>query len=157
MVALVKTSRMKFGDKLARLIERRGIRQSDLAATIQRAQSRISKWVHGTGNPSPRDLYLLSRALGCSLRFLCDDTLDFRSSITITEDLQPDYATDEGIILALARKKGTKWALDRLTADEPAGAPTGGMTYLTPIAGGAVLPPKQLEKPKDSREPTKGK
>lgn len=147
MVAVAKVCRMKFNAKLEMLLAHRGVRQIDLATVIGRAQSRISKWVHGTGSPTPADLWRLSQALGVSLRYFCDDAIEDVSMATLTE--QPgetvSYSTDEAIVIALMRKKGPRWALDRLLAaeHEPDVVPepeTESPQYRQPLRPGVTFP-----------------
>lgn len=125
MVALAKVPTVRFGEKLVTILERRGVRQNDLAAQIGRVQSRISKWVNGTGHPTPRDVLRISKALGVSLRYLCDETLeDFALSQVVDEPAATTgLSTREQIVYGLIRELGIDVAFQRLSATPGAAEP----------------------------------
>src|SRR5436309_1626793 len=63
-------------DKIARLLKSRGMTQSDLAEMIGVAKSRVSLWMQGTGLPNAYQTRAIAMALGVSMEYLTDDSLD---------------------------------------------------------------------------------
>lgn len=50
-----------------------GLSQAALERSCGLSANRISKWANGQGEPTARQLYRISRVLGCTTDFLVDD------------------------------------------------------------------------------------
>ena len=57
----------KIFSRLKRLMEEKGIRQTELATRASIAQSTVSRYVRGTQEPKSRELHAISKALGVSM------------------------------------------------------------------------------------------
>ena len=69
---------MRFGDKLSRLRELRGVSQGALAEAIGVDRRQVSRWELGLSDgPPPRRLLAIARHLGVEVEWLCDDDLDW--------------------------------------------------------------------------------
>jgi transcriptional regulator with XRE-family HTH domain len=102
---------MEWRQKLRNLRELRRLSQEDLGALIGVAQTRITKWENGTGAPDPGQLLKLSRALGVSLDYLADDSLDEETTRS------PGLSRDELELLARIRDLGIVKATLRLAPE----------------------------------------
>jgi transcriptional regulator with XRE-family HTH domain len=60
------------GEKITRRLGELDLSQTDLASHIKKAQSRISKWIGGTGHPEPEILLQIARFLEVPVEYLCD-------------------------------------------------------------------------------------
>ena len=56
-----------FSTRLKRLLEEKGIKQTELAVRAAITQSTVSKYIRGTQEPKSRELYAISNALGVSM------------------------------------------------------------------------------------------
>jgi transcriptional regulator with XRE-family HTH domain len=88
---------MKFGDKLSKLIADRGTNQSALARETGIAQPMISAMTTGKQRPYLDQARTLAVALGVSLDFLADDSLDEPPAAS------PGLTPDELTVLAFYR------------------------------------------------------
>ena len=57
----------KISSRLKRLLDEKGLKQTDLAARSFITQSTISKYVRGASEPKSRELHAISKALGVSM------------------------------------------------------------------------------------------
>ena len=57
----------KISSRIKRLLEEKGIKQTELAARASIAQSSVSRYVNGLGEPKLRELHAISEALGVSM------------------------------------------------------------------------------------------
>ena len=57
----------KISSRLKRLLEAKGINQTELAARSSITQSTVSKYVRGATEPKSRELYAISKALDVSM------------------------------------------------------------------------------------------
>jgi len=57
----------KISSRIKRLLEEKGIKQTELAARASIAQSSVSRYVNGLGEPKLRELHAISKALGVSM------------------------------------------------------------------------------------------
>ena len=57
----------KISSRLKRLLDEKGLKQTDLAARASITQSAISKYVRGASEPKSRELHAISKALGVSM------------------------------------------------------------------------------------------
>lgn len=54
-------------DKISLLLDERGMTQKDLAKTMRKSESEVSRWMSGTHNFSVATLAKISHALGCDI------------------------------------------------------------------------------------------
>jgi transcriptional regulator with XRE-family HTH domain len=93
--------------------ERRGMRQTDLAAAIHVGLSSVSGWERGTQSPSAAVLPLLAQALGVTLTVDADgfQTLDPTPAV----DPAPEPAPAPQVVVVVAgTAEAMREALDRL-------------------------------------------
>ena len=57
----------KISTRLKRLMEEKGVRQTELAARASIAQTTVSRYVRGVQEPKSRELHAISKALGVSM------------------------------------------------------------------------------------------
>lgn len=103
---------MRFHEKVAKLIDRRGLTQTDLARMADMKPSQINRLVSGD-RPTVNLLNALhiSRALGVSMEYLVDDAQD--------EPPPPEFSEGERQIIGLVRLMGEDVAMRRLTLAPP--------------------------------------
>ncbi len=90
----------RFEQKLYLLCERAGWNQSDLSRELGGvSKSTIGGWFAGESRPSLDHCLKLARALGVSLDYLADDTIESppRSEFTASERLLVDVSREIGI------------------------------------------------------------
>jgi transcriptional regulator with XRE-family HTH domain len=92
MATQIKSPAGGFAAKLRYLLELRGMSQIRLSELSGLSQSRISKWLKPTGEPKPRQLATIARALNCSLDFLCDPEVT-DPALERDSTLQPEVFT----------------------------------------------------------------
>ena len=100
---------MGYAEKLQKLCVLRGLDQSALAERVGLSKSSMSRILSGTQEPKLRLAYDLARALGVTLDYLVDDTLEVDAEgqwVVVSED--------EMTVLKLVRRLGADTALDRL-------------------------------------------
>lgn len=85
--------------------------QSALAESVGLSRSSISRIFSGAQEPKLGVAWTLARALGVSLDFLADDTMDADPGSTWTR-----LSDDELTILKMVRRLGTDAAMNRLLA-----------------------------------------
>lgn len=99
--------------------ERRGLRQTDLAAAIHVGLSSVSGWERGTQSPSAAVLPLLARALGVTLTVDADGFQTLEPALAV--DPAPEAALAPQVVVVVAGSADAmREALDRL------GIPQGG-------------------------------
>lgn len=103
---------MEWRQKIRNRRDELRLSQEDLAEMVGVAQTRITKWEKGVGDPSPTHLLRLARALGLSLDYLADDTLD------APPEPAGDLTEADRMILALAKRRTYEVAILAL-ADSP--------------------------------------
>jgi transcriptional regulator with XRE-family HTH domain len=96
--------------------------QKQLSVATGLAESRISRWLGGDGNPKPLQFLSMARALGVTVDYLIDDRQDAMS---------PMLSSEENYILETVRKLGYEVAVQRLLATS-AGAQKGTTTGRPP-------------------------
>jgi len=57
----------KISKRLKRLMEERGIKQTELAVRASIAQSSVSRYIRGVQEPKSRELHAISKVLGVSM------------------------------------------------------------------------------------------
>ncbi len=100
---------MGYAEKLQKLCVLRGLDQSALAERVGVSKSSMSRILSGTQEPKLRLAYDLARALGVTLDYLVDDTLEVDAEgqwVVVSED--------EMTVLKLVRRLGADTAIDRL-------------------------------------------
>lgn len=97
---------MKLKDKLQMLMTRGNLNGQKLAKLSEVSDSEISRILQGKSRPGLDNAYRLAKAVGVSLDYLADDTLDY-------EPCPPTDAvsTDERKVLNLIQKIGLSEAL----------------------------------------------
>ncbi len=100
---------MGYAEKMQRLCALRGVDQAALAARLGRSKSTISRILSGEQEPKLRLAFALARALGVTLDYLADDTLD-----AVPEGQLHQLTPDEFAILKIVRRLGAETAMDRL-------------------------------------------
>ncbi len=93
---------MKLKEKLQLLMARAGLNGQKLARLSQVSDSEISRILQGKSRPGLDNAFRLARAVGVSLDFLADDSLDLDAAAAPTDNL----SADERKILAIAAKIG---------------------------------------------------
>ncbi len=68
---------MKLGDKIYNLRKKKGLSQVDLADKLGVSRQSVSNWETGSSNPEIGKLSPLAQALGVTVDFLLDETVDF--------------------------------------------------------------------------------
>jgi transcriptional regulator with XRE-family HTH domain len=68
---------MKFVDKLERLIREKGLGQTDVAEKAGISPTAMSNYLNRGSTPGVDSALRLARALGCSLEWLVDDSMDW--------------------------------------------------------------------------------
>jgi transcriptional regulator with XRE-family HTH domain len=106
---------MTFGEKVAKLVDRAGITQKDLATSLGLSESRVSEWLHRGTAPKLTVAARLAKILGVPVDYLADDDQDEPPSATRTDQ--------ERRILEIAAMLGYEVALARLI--NAPGAPSG--------------------------------
>lgn len=81
--------KMKFVDKVSKILDRIGWTQQTLEKIADLPPSRFSKWKHGTGKPTISHAFQIARSLGVSLDDLADETKELP-----TTDHQPMFRRD---------------------------------------------------------------
>ncbi len=105
---------MGYADKLQRLCALRGLDQSALAQRLNRSKSSMSRILSGAQEPKLSLAHALAKALGVSLDYLADDSLQTEPNgewVMLTED--------EVAILKIVRRLGSSAAIDRLLVVPP--------------------------------------
>ncbi len=100
---------MGYAEKLQKLCVLRGMDQTALAERVGLSKSSMSRILSGTQEPKLRLAYDMARALGVTLDYLVDDSLEVDAAgqwVVVTED--------ELTVLKLVRRLGTDTAIDRL-------------------------------------------
>ena len=100
---------MGYQEKLQRLCALKGLDQSALASKVGLSKSSISRIMSGSQEPKLSLAYELAKALGVTLDYLADETLDAGPT-----DQLLMVTDDELTILKMTRRLGTNVALDRL-------------------------------------------
>ena len=100
---------MGYQEKLQKLCALKGLDQSALASKLGLSKSSISRIMSGSQEPKLSLAYELAKALGVTLDYLADKTLN----VGPTDQLLM-VTDDELTILKMARRLGTNVALDRL-------------------------------------------
>jgi transcriptional regulator with XRE-family HTH domain len=91
-------------DKLQMLMTRHRLNGQKLARQAQVSDSEISRILQGKSRPGLDNAYRLAKAVGVSLDFLADDSLDIDTTTQPADNL----TTEERKILSIAQKIG--WA-----------------------------------------------
>lgn len=108
-------ARMRLKEKLPWLMEQKGIKPAELSKMTGIPAPRFSEWKDPKGKRSPtlEQAKRIARALGVSLDYLADDSLD--------EPPNPELNAEDREILRIARRLGYEQALDRLINNETPG------------------------------------
>ena len=93
---------MTLKDKLQMLMARSGLNGQRLARKAQVSDSEISRILQGKSRPGLDNAFRLARAVGVSLDYLADDSIDVDSQSAPADNL----TAEERKILALAGKIG---------------------------------------------------
>ena len=110
---------MGYRDKLKKLCALRGLDQSSLASQVGLTKSSISRILNGAQEPKLSVAYALAKALGVTLDYLIDESLELGPTdqlVSVTEE--------EMTILRVVRQLGTSESFDRLLAVQPGPAPS---------------------------------
>src|SRR3954447_25417002 len=102
---------MKLEEKLLTRMVKLGLNGQKLARTSQVSDSEVSRILAGKSRPGLENAFKLARAVGVSLDYLADDTLDEDPF----QEVDPATA-DEREILEIVRQMGTRPALRILDA-----------------------------------------
>lgn len=100
---------MGYADKLQKLCALRGMDQATLAERLNRSKSSMSRILSGAQEPKLKLAHELAKALGVSLDYLADDSLEIEPNgewVMLSED--------ELAILKIVRRLGMGAAIDRL-------------------------------------------
>lgn len=97
----------KFPAKLAQLLRKSGLSQSELARRTGIFPSLINQWLDDNGTPIPRHFVAIARAFGVTVDFLLDDAQD---------EYHPVLSDDEVRVVENARTLGIEEAMKRLLA-----------------------------------------
>jgi transcriptional regulator with XRE-family HTH domain len=100
---------MGYAERLRKLCATRGLDQSALAERVGISKSSMSRILSGAQEPKLLLAYELAKALGVTMDYLVDESLDDDPSchlVVLTED--------ESTILKIVRRLGTSVAIDRL-------------------------------------------
>src|SRR5438309_12094791 len=100
---------MGYAEKLQQLCALRGLEQSVLAERVGLSKSSISRILSGAQEPKLRLAFDLAKALGVTLDYLVDDTLDLRPT-----DRLVMISEDELTVIKIIRRLGVELAIDRL-------------------------------------------
>lgn len=92
---------MKLQDKLQMLMARSNLNGQKLARLSQVSDSEISRILQGKSRPGLDNAFRLARAVGVSLDFLADDTLDIEPAPPSDK-----FSPEERKILSIAQKIG---------------------------------------------------
>jgi transcriptional regulator with XRE-family HTH domain len=120
---------MKLQDKLQMLMARRNLNGQRLARLSSVSDSEISRILQGKSRPGLDNAFRLARAVGVSLDFLADDTLDVEPTPP-SDKLSPEERKIVSIaqkigcaevvtILEILRYIGYEVAMSRLTGGKP--------------------------------------
>ena len=120
---------MELKDKLLTQMTRRGLNGQKLARTSQVSDSEISRILAGKSRPGLENAFRLARAVGVSLDYLADDSLDVEPTPTaspLTAEEREALALAHGIgltrasrILEIVRFVGYAIAMHRLLDAKP--------------------------------------
>ena len=108
---------MGYAEKLQKLCAMKGMDQSELAVQVGISKSSMSRIFSGAQEPKLYLAYQLARALGVTLDYLVDDTLEADPSGQLVA-----VSDDELIVLKIVRRLGCDASIDRLLGIGP-GAP----------------------------------
>jgi transcriptional regulator with XRE-family HTH domain len=100
---------MGYAERMRKLCATRGLDQTSLAERVGVSKSSMSRILSGAREPKLTMAYELAKALGVTLDYLVDDSLDADPScqlVVLTED--------EWTILKIVRRLGASVAIDRL-------------------------------------------
>jgi transcriptional regulator with XRE-family HTH domain len=97
---------MTFADKLLTQMSRKGFNQQKLAKASRVSDSEVSRILAGKSQPGLENAFRLARAVGVSLDFLADETLDLDPLQTIAPASQVERE-----LLEVAQKLGHLKAL----------------------------------------------
>lgn len=109
---------MGYRDKLKKLCALRGLDQCSLASQVGLTKSSISRILNGAQEPKLSVAYELAKALGVTLNYLVDESLELGPTdqlVSVTEE--------EMTILRIVRQLGTSESFDRLLAVQASPAP----------------------------------
>src|SRR3954447_25694961 len=90
---------MKLHEKLVALCRRQRLKQSDLIRVSGASKSAMSAWFKGKFKPDLVSALTMARALGVSLEYLADDSLDVEITVR-------DLSEDERFVLRVFRAFG---------------------------------------------------
>jgi transcriptional regulator with XRE-family HTH domain len=140
---------MTLGEKITRRLGELNKSQNDLATFIHKAQSRISKWVQGTGHPSPEDLLNMARFLGVPVEYLCDPRVDDPDEIAgvQTPKLAQGLPPEEQLCWEAIRRLGPDESLRRLLGAPlvpPPAQPASAPQELPPVGQPIRMPGRRM-------------
>ncbi|CAN5714885.1 hypothetical protein BH23PLA1_BH23PLA1_17770 [soil metagenome] len=118
---------MGYPEKMQRLCSLKGVDQSALADQLGLSRASISRILSGSQRPKLEVAFRLARALGVSLDYLLDDSMevDHASQLMMV-------SADELTILKLVRRLGHDVAMDRLLGVDPGRLTAGESNRLEP-------------------------
>jgi transcriptional regulator with XRE-family HTH domain len=93
-------------DKLQMLMTRHRLNGQKLARQAQVSDSEISRILQGKSRPGLDNAYRLAKAVGVSLDYLADDSLDIDTTTTTTTQPADKLSTEERKILTIAQRIG---------------------------------------------------
>jgi len=98
---------MRLLEKILENAKRKGINQTALERAAGLANSRISKWMNGVGEPGWFEVVRMAKAAGIAdLNYLADDA--------ITEPPQSNADPELAVVLSIVDKLGTEESIRRL-------------------------------------------
>jgi transcriptional regulator with XRE-family HTH domain len=139
-----KTFALKLRDKLLTRMARNGLNGQKLARTSQVSDSEISRILAGLSTPGLENAFKLAKAVGVSLDFLADDSLEsdpLQAADPLTSEEREVLELAHGLgcarasrILENIRIIGYETAMRRLLEARPAVEPEEGARPTSPVA-----------------------
>jgi transcriptional regulator with XRE-family HTH domain len=114
---------MRFHEKISRVAAAKRLNQSAIAVLTGIPQTSLSRWMSGKAVPKLGEAFALARALGVSLDYLADDSLDDPPPPAAGPDLTPDEVWILETARALGPDKAKARLLLRIRGIDPTQAP----------------------------------